>query len=57
MVALPRLRFPTRPHHPPHPLPIDSIHDITGAEPTIRKTSSMQVATVQTSYNLNGTRK
>ena len=53
MVALTRLRLPTRPHHPPpppaslpstRPLPIDSIRDTTGAEKTIRKTSSIQVA-------------
>ena len=54
MGALPRLRFPTRPHDPPHPLPphtppthpppIESIRDVTGAEKTIKKTSSIQVA-------------
>ena len=34
MGALPRLRLPTRPHRPLHPLPppIESIRDITGAE-------------------------
>ena len=37
MGALPRLRLPTRPHHPPHPPPtrppsIESIRDITGTE-------------------------
>ena len=36
--ALPRLRLPT------HPPPIDSISDTTGAEKTIWKTSSSQVA-------------
>ena len=35
---------PHRPNHPPHPPPIDSIRDITGAEKTIWKTSSIQVA-------------
>ena len=39
---------PTYPHLPPHPppactSPIDSICDITGAEQTIQKTSSIQV--------------
>ena len=67
MVALPHLWFPTCPiTHPipPHPLltrplPIDSTCDITGAEPTIRKSAAFKyVATVQTSYNLlNGTCK
>ena len=37
MGALPRLRLPTRSHHPPHPPPtrpppIESIRDITGTE-------------------------
>ena len=37
MGALPRLRLPTRPHHPLHPPPtrpppIESIRDITGTE-------------------------
>ena len=49
MLALPRLQLPTHPpqpsHHPPtHPPPIDSIHDITGAEKAIRKNSRIQVA-------------
>ena len=49
MIALPHLWLPTRPHHPPHspparPPPVDSIRDITGAEKTISKTSSIQVA-------------
>ena len=49
MGALPRLRLPTRPHHPPHPPPtrpppIESIRDITGAEKNHQKTSSIQVA-------------
>ena len=46
MGALPRLRLPTRPHRPPHPLPpahptpIELIRDITGTEKTVSKTSS-----------------
>ena len=43
MVALPCLRLTTHPPTPPPP-PIDSIRDITGAEKTIWKTSSIQVA-------------
>ena len=41
MGALPRLQLPTHPTHPP---PIESIHDITGAEKNHQKTSSIQVA-------------
>ena len=49
MGALPRLRPPTRPHHPTHPPPtrsppMESIRDITGAEKNHLKTSSIQVA-------------
>ena len=49
MISLPCLQLPTHPHHPPHPPPtgplhIDSIRDITGAEKTNWKTSSIQVA-------------
>ena len=40
MVALP----PSAPHPIPLPSPIDSIHDITGAEKSYLKTSSIQVA-------------
>ena len=33
MGALPRLRLPARPHHPPtRPPPIESIREITGTE-------------------------
>ena len=49
MGALPRLRLPIRPHHPPYPPPtrpppIESIRDVTGAEKNHQKTSSIQVA-------------
>ena len=54
MGALPRLRLPTRPHHPPHPPPthptplppahpppIESIRDITGTEKNCLKNQQL----------------
>ena len=51
MGALPRLRLPTRPHHPPRPPPIESIRDITGFEKTVSKTSRIQIAS-RVSYEM-----
>ena len=49
MFALPRLRLPTRPHHPPHPPltrppPIDSIRVITEGKKNNLKTRGIQIA-------------
>ena len=52
MGALPRLRLPTRPRHPPHPPPtrphpptrpppIESIRDITGTEKNCLKNQQL----------------
>ena len=43
MGALPRLRLPTRPHHPPptRPPPIESIRDITGTEKNCLKNQQL----------------
>ena len=38
------LRLPTRPHHPSHPPPIDSIRDITVVEKNTSKTRGIQIA-------------
>ena len=59
MFALPRLRLPTRPHHPPHPPltrppPIDSIRVITEVEKTTSKTRSIQIAS-RISYEILAT--
>ena len=48
MGALPRLRLPTRPHHPPHPPPtipppIESIRDITGFEKNCLNSNSSRI--------------
>ena len=59
MFALPRLRLPTRPHRPPHPLPtrpppIDSIRVITEVEKTTSKTRGIQIAS-RVSYEILAT--
>ena len=47
MGALPPLRLPTCPHHPPHPPPtrpppIESICDITGTEKNSQKPAAFK---------------